>query len=381
MSQPAPLNPLAVELNGIIEKEAPVVMRVLSELGKKLYFPKGILTQSAEAKEKGHRYNATIGEARELKHSMGLPSITCKLTDITPDQALPYAPSAGRVDLRKAWLKEISEKNPSLGDLPISLPVVTSGITHGLRTVADMFVDEGDLLLLPDQVWGNYNLIFNVKRGAKIGKYSLYSPNGGFDLDGLRETLEKQAGLKKLMILFNFPNNPTGYSITAAEADGIRDILARLRREARLRPRGRLRRRVLRALLRRGRAQGVALHAAGRPLAAHPRREARRRLQRGLRLGPARGLHHLCGEGRRRRLRGPREEDRRLHPRHHQQLAQPVAVVWCCRPWPIPSTRRRRPRSTPSSPRGRRWPARCSPSRGSPRSGPCTRSTRATSSA
>ena len=69
---PTPLNPLAVELNQIIEQEAPGVMRMLSELGKKLYFPKGILTQSAEANQKAHRYNATIGEARELQHSMGL---------------------------------------------------------------------------------------------------------------------------------------------------------------------------------------------------------------------------------------------------------------------------------------------------------------------
>ena len=225
MSQPVPLNPLAVELNGIIEKEAPVVMRVLSELGKKLYFPKGILTQSAEANEKAHRYNATIGEAREEGHSMALGCITCNLTGLSPDQALPYAPSAGRNDLRKAWQQEIREKNPSLGDTPISLPAVTSGITHGLSTLADMFVDEGDLLLLPDHVWGNYNLIFNIKRGAKIGKYALYGPNGGFDLDGLRETLTKHAGLGKIIVLFNFPNNPTGYSITAAEADVIRDIL------------------------------------------------------------------------------------------------------------------------------------------------------------
>ena len=40
-------------------------MRMLSDLGRKLYFPKGILTQSAEAKQKATRYNATIGEARE----------------------------------------------------------------------------------------------------------------------------------------------------------------------------------------------------------------------------------------------------------------------------------------------------------------------------
>jgi aspartate/methionine/tyrosine aminotransferase len=220
----AQLNPLAVDLNAAIKEQAPVVMRVLSELGKKLYFPKGILTQSAEANEKAHRYNATIGEARELQHSMGLPSIMRNL-NIGVDEALPYAPSAGRADLRAAWLKEIREKNPSLADIPVSLPVVTSGITHGLSTLADMFIDEGDLLLLPDHVWGNYQMIFSVKRGARIAKYPLYNSDGGFDLAGLREALKKNAGIGKLTVLFNFPNNPTGYSITPAEADAIRDIL------------------------------------------------------------------------------------------------------------------------------------------------------------
>ncbi len=229
MALPAPqLNPLAAELNAILKQESPVIMRVLSELGKKLYFPKGILTQSAEANEKAHRYNATIGEARECQHSMGLDCITRKLSGLDPDQALPYAPSAGRNDLRKAWQQEIREKNPSLGDKPISLPVVTSGITHGLSTIADMFIDEGDLLLLPDQVWGNYQLIFGIKRGARIDKYRLYGANGGFDLEGLRETLKKHATLGKMVVLFNFPNNPTGYSITPDEADAIRDILVEI---------------------------------------------------------------------------------------------------------------------------------------------------------
>ncbi|OFW61003.1 MAG: hypothetical protein A2133_04305 [Actinobacteria bacterium RBG_16_64_13] len=221
----AELNPLAAELNQTLRQQAPVVTRVMSELGKKLYYPKGILTQSAEAKQKATRFNATIGEARELHHSMGLEAITRHLCDLDPDQALPYAPSAGRADLRAAWLEEIKAKNPSLGDTPVSLPVVTSGITHGLSTVADMFVDEGDLLFLPDQVWGNYRLIFGVKRGARVGSYPLYDANGGFDLRGLSEIIHKHSRVGKLVLLFNFPNNPTGYSITPAEADGIRDIL------------------------------------------------------------------------------------------------------------------------------------------------------------
>jgi aspartate/methionine/tyrosine aminotransferase len=219
------MNPLAAELNQTIEREAPAVMRMLSALGRELYFPKGILTQTAEANQKAHRFNATIGEAREAKKSMGLDAILCHFSDLTADAVLPYAPSAGRADIRKAWLAEIREKNPSLGDTPISLPVVTSGITHGLSTVADMFVDEGDLVLFPDKLWGNYLLVFSVKRGAKAGRYPLLDIDKGLDVEGFRKTIAENAGRGKLIVLFNFPNNPTGYSITAAEADSIHDIL------------------------------------------------------------------------------------------------------------------------------------------------------------
>jgi aspartate/methionine/tyrosine aminotransferase len=219
------MNPLAAELNEIIQERAPMVMKALSRLGRELYFPRGILTQSAEAKQKATRYNATIGEARELQHSMGLRSIMSHFSDLSPDQVLPYAPSAGRADLRTAWREEIKEKNPSLRDIPTSLPVVTSGITHGLSTVADMFVDESDLVLLPDKLWGNYTLIFGVKRSARLGTYCLLGPDGGFDMVGFRRTLHENAGAGKMIVLFNFPNNPTGYSISSAEADGIRDAL------------------------------------------------------------------------------------------------------------------------------------------------------------
>jgi len=219
------MNPLATELNQIIEREAPALMRMLSDLGRELYFPKGILTQTAEANQKAHRYNATIGEAREARRSMGLDSILRHFCDLDADAVLPYAPSAGRADIRKAWREEIKEKNPSLGDTPMSLPVVTSGITHGLSTIADMFVDEGDLLLLPDKLWGNYLLIFAVKRGATTGRYPLLDIASGFNVEGFRKTMRENASRGKLVVLFNFPNNPTGYSITPAEADAIRDIL------------------------------------------------------------------------------------------------------------------------------------------------------------
>ncbi len=59
------MNKLAEELNCMIQNKAPNVFEMLSSMGKELFFPKGILSQSAEAKQKATRYNATIGIATE----------------------------------------------------------------------------------------------------------------------------------------------------------------------------------------------------------------------------------------------------------------------------------------------------------------------------
>ena len=45
------INKLAEELNQTIYTNAPDVFNMLSSLGKELYFPKGILSQTAEAKK------------------------------------------------------------------------------------------------------------------------------------------------------------------------------------------------------------------------------------------------------------------------------------------------------------------------------------------
>jgi len=69
------MDPIALELNHIIETGNPHIMEMLSPMGKAFFFPKGILSQSAEAKEKAHRINATIGIATEAGGTMFLPSI------------------------------------------------------------------------------------------------------------------------------------------------------------------------------------------------------------------------------------------------------------------------------------------------------------------
>ncbi|GMT48617.1 MAG: hypothetical protein IEMM0008_0156 [bacterium] len=220
------MNPLAQELNRILEQKAPSIYRSLSTMGKDLFFPKGILAQSQEAKAKGHKFNATLGIATEEGYPMYLPSIHKFIPDLDPKDVYPYAPAAGKPELRKAWHKKMFLDNPSLKGRIISQPIVTCGITHGLSLIGDLFLDPGDSVILADKFWGNYKLIYTTRYQSDILTYPLFSNEGQFDLKGFKDLLDRIGKKqKKLVILMNFPNNPTGYTPLPQEAEGIRDII------------------------------------------------------------------------------------------------------------------------------------------------------------
>ena len=220
------MNPIAQSLNQVIEKGNPYLMEMLSDVGKKLFFPKGILSQSAEAKEKAHKLNATIGIATEKGRTMIFPSVMDSICGIQPAASLTYAPSFGIPALRKIWLDSLFIKNPSLSGKSVSLPVVTCGITHAISTFADVWLDPNDVVVLPDMMWGNYNMILNVKKGAVIRHYPMFSENGGFNLEAFEKTIRTEAKKRdKISVLLNFPNNPTGYTVTVEEGERIVEIL------------------------------------------------------------------------------------------------------------------------------------------------------------
>jgi aspartate/methionine/tyrosine aminotransferase len=220
------VNPLAQELNEMIAAANPNVMAMLSDLGKELFFPKGILSQGAEAKAKAKKVNATVGMALEDGAAMFLPSVMAPLDGLTPDEALRYAPPTGLPGLRGAWRAKQLRDNPTLADKPVGMPIATNGLTHALSIVGDMFINPGDTLILPDKIWGNYRLTFLLRRNANIVSYPLYNDAGGFNVDGLKATLRKVGEEKgKAVVLLNFPNNPTGYAPTKDEVPAIAQAL------------------------------------------------------------------------------------------------------------------------------------------------------------
>ncbi len=219
------MNSLAEELNSILRGS--IVDDLLSDFGRRFYFPKGIVAQSAEAKEKATKFNATVGMATSKGKPMFLNSVRDQISELSESDVFPYAPTPGVLDLRNKWRKEMDEKNPSLIGKETSLPLVTTGLTHGLSVLGDMFLDKGDTVVIPDMFWGNYSLIFEGRNQANIVTFPFFTDKGGMNISGFEKTLADVPGNKVAFVL-NFPNNPTGYTPTVKDGEKIIERLLKL---------------------------------------------------------------------------------------------------------------------------------------------------------
>jgi len=218
------LDSQAIELNDIIKRTNPHVYDMMSEKGKQIFFPtKGILAQTAEAK--GKAINATIGTALEdCGATMELPSLGAQIP-LEGADVFSYAPNLGKPEIRSAWKKMLLKKNPSIkNEAGISTPVVTVALTHGLSAAGYLFVDRNDTIITPDLFWENYNIVFNYAYGSKLDTFPMFNDRGGFNTEALRQKLLDSPVGKKTVIL-NFPNNPTGYTVTEAEAAVTKEII------------------------------------------------------------------------------------------------------------------------------------------------------------
>jgi aspartate/methionine/tyrosine aminotransferase len=212
----------AKQLNDAINEVNPNVLKMLSDKGRAAYFPKrGILAQTAEAA--GKKINATIGTALEDDNLPMCLGPLWKQLNLQKKNIFSYAPSPGRPEIRSIWKEMLYKKNPSLSGKPVSLPVVSSALTHGLSMAGYLFCDTRDAIVIPDLYWENYDLIFSQAYGAKIITYPTFK-DGGYNVGGIKQCLDAQPRGKKIVLL-NFPNNPTGYTVTEAEALAIKKIL------------------------------------------------------------------------------------------------------------------------------------------------------------
>ena len=115
------MNPLATELNE--QLAGTVVEQLLSDFGKRFYFPKALAAQAAEARGKATRHDATTGMALDRGGPLMPEAMERLIVPLTRSEAVEYAPGGGVAELRQMWAKEIIRKNPGLKTSTFSHPI------------------------------------------------------------------------------------------------------------------------------------------------------------------------------------------------------------------------------------------------------------------
>lgn len=184
------LNPLAQELNESLKGTSAEAL--FSDLGKRIYFPKGIIAQGGEAKQKASVANGTIGTTVINGKPAILPSVQKWAPELSSGELVAYAPTAGLPAIREAWKQKQIQKNPSLANKLTSLPVVVPGLTAGLSYIMDLFVDADKPMLAPNPSWDNYVLIAEARRGSEFHQFEMFK-DGKFNIAGLEEAVKTEA--------------------------------------------------------------------------------------------------------------------------------------------------------------------------------------------
>ncbi len=196
-------------------REHPAVGRLLSPLGRRAALPFGIPQQSAEAK--GCARRATIGQITDGEGvPLALPSIARHFADLDRSESMLYTPQHGLQRLRTRWREHILAACDT--PPPMSLPVVTAGITHAISICGELFTAPDRPLVIPLPYWDNYDTIVTMRTGAPIRTFPFFQ-GARFNTPGLRAVLAELTGPATLLL--NFPANPTGYAPMADEVDGI----------------------------------------------------------------------------------------------------------------------------------------------------------------
>ncbi len=215
-----------------------------SQIGETITLPKGVFYWTDRAKKEA-TVNATIGSAVGLaseflenaeslcnknKITFYIPYIKEMINNINSEEIFPYAPILGVKKLRDLWKDWIiyKAKDEDIRN-KITTPIVVNGATNGIYLLLKLFLSAGEYVISADKRWENYDTIIKGCLGLKVENFSMFE-NGKLNISGIIEKVEKISKLqKKIVLLINFPNNPTGYSPPFDDVDSLKSEIVKLK--------------------------------------------------------------------------------------------------------------------------------------------------------
>ena len=214
-----------------------------SEVGKNIFLPDGVFYWAGRAKEEAELIG-TLGAAyafeKDFINGGSSDWLPCYLKDIiaysklSVEDIVPYKSIGGYSQTREIWKEWIIKKSLyqekeeiQLSRLIkyITMPVITGGVTNGIFQASVIFLNPKEFIIVPNKRWGNYDNIIKKFIGAKMKSFEFFKQKK-MNLEGLNDAINEVAKVQeKIIILLNFPNNPTGYVPKKEEANRLVDML------------------------------------------------------------------------------------------------------------------------------------------------------------
>ncbi|UCD02478.1 MAG: aminotransferase class I/II-fold pyridoxal phosphate-dependent enzyme [Promethearchaeota archaeon] len=215
-----------------------------SEIGKRIFLPDGIFYWAGRAKNEAEligTIGAAYGFEKDFIDGGNSDWLPCYLKDIkeysnlSVKKVVTYTSIGGLQETREIWKEWIIKKSfyieKNEGSLLsrlkkyITTPVITGGVTNGIFQACALFLSPKDYIIMPNKRWSNYDNIIDKFLGAKIRSFEFFQKNE-INIEGLRIAINDVAKIQeKIVILLNFPNNPTGYVPSKKEGSEIIDLL------------------------------------------------------------------------------------------------------------------------------------------------------------
>ena len=173
--------------------------------------------------------SALCAEHDAINLSQGFPSFnpSTELLELVNQYlaggANQYAPMTGVPSLREAIADKVSALYGRAVD-PVTEVTVCDGATEGLFSVIQAVVHAGDEVIVFDPAYDSYEPSVTLAGGTTIHiplTTSADSPDFHIDWDRLRDTISSRTKL----VIVNFPHNPTGVILSAADLDTLAEIV------------------------------------------------------------------------------------------------------------------------------------------------------------
>ncbi len=168
--------------------------------------------------------NATIGAILDEDEKLVcLPTVEKVFRSLQTNELIAYAPISGLPEYLDCVLTAAFGNSRPEGYIAA---VATAGGTGAIHHAIWNYTDAGETVLCSDWYWGAYKVLCK-DMDRDFTTYKMLDENNKFNLPALKEKVEELlAKQDNLLYILNTPaHNPTGYSLSEADMDGVLAVL------------------------------------------------------------------------------------------------------------------------------------------------------------